>query len=107
MVKQELIDYWIKAAELDLPVIDHLFEKGDYVWSLYLCHLVLEKILKAHYAKDNDKIAPKTHDLLKLVQATKLNLDENKLDFIDVANEFNIEARYPEDKFKFYQTSTK
>ena len=75
MKKQELIDYWTKAAELDLPVTDHLYDKGDYVWSLYLCHLALEKILKAHYAKDNDKIAPKTHDLLKLAQATNLKIN--------------------------------
>jgi len=29
----------------------HLFEKGDNTWSLFIGHLVLEKLLKAWYVK--------------------------------------------------------
>ena len=50
---------------------------------------------------------PKTHDLIKLVQSLQLELDSSKMEFLDLVNEFNIEARYPEEKFNFYKKCTK
>ncbi len=107
MNKDELIAYWIEAAEKDLPVINHLFEKSDYVWSLFLSHLVLEKILKAHFVNANGTIPPKTHDLIKLANASGIDLNDEKKAFLDLVNEFNIEARYPEEKFSLYKKCTK
>ncbi|MCG8603545.1 HEPN domain-containing protein, partial [bacterium] len=31
--------------------MEHLFEKEDYHWALYIGHLVIEKLLKAYYVK--------------------------------------------------------
>ncbi|MBI5326142.1 MAG: HEPN domain-containing protein [Ignavibacteriae bacterium] len=103
---EEQIKYWMNSAESDLPVAERLFKMGDYNWCLYIGHLVLEKILKAHFVKDNNKIPPKTHDLLKLVNSTSLILDDEKKLFLNRVNTFNIEVRYPEDKQKFYQLCT-
>ncbi|OGV22888.1 MAG: hypothetical protein A2475_10420 [Ignavibacteria bacterium RIFOXYC2_FULL_35_21] len=52
---EEHINYWIDAAESDLQVAERLFIMGDYNWCLYIGHLVLEKILKAHFVNDNKK----------------------------------------------------
>ncbi|MFH1051667.1 MAG: HEPN domain-containing protein [bacterium] len=106
MEKEELVKYWVKAAELDFPSIDNMFEKGEYVWSLFIGHLVLEKILKAHYSGKIGKMPPKTHDLLKLANACGLVLDSEQIRILDKVNEFNIEARYPEEKFLFYKKCT-
>jgi HEPN domain-containing protein len=103
MTPQELIEYWIQAAERDLPVIEHLFDKGDYVWSLFIAHLVIEKILKAHFVKANSALPPKTHDLIKISKTINLGFTEEQMEFLDLVNEFNIEARYPEEKFNFYK----
>ena len=46
---QEYIQYWLDCAEHDLPVAEHLFEKGDYSWSLFIRHIVLEKSIKAFF----------------------------------------------------------
>lgn len=97
------IEYWTKAAELDYPVIDHLFEKKDYVWSLYIGHLVIEKLLKAHYVNFNKTTPPKTHDLVKLFYKSNLPNDLAIIESLDLITEFNIEARYPEFKFNFYK----
>jgi HEPN domain-containing protein len=107
MDKESLIKYWVEAAELDLPVIDHLYEKGDYVWSLFLSHLVLEKILKAHYAKDNETVPPKIHDLVKLAKCTSLTITASQEEYLDFVNDFNIESRYPKEKFELYKICTK
>ena len=51
MEKEELILYWTESSEQDFRAMKHLFEKGDYHWSLFIGHLVLEKLIKAYYVK--------------------------------------------------------
>lgn len=107
MTNIDLIEYWIKAAELDLPVMDKLFQSGDFVWSLYIGHLVLEKISKAYYVSILGSTPPKTHNLIKLSEHSGLTKDDEKLKLFDEINEFNIEARYPDIKFDLYKKCNK
>lgn len=104
---QKHIRYWVTTAEHDLPAAEGLFKNGHYDWCLFIAHLVLEKILKAHYVKDNHKVPPKIHDLVRLAESTNLKLTKKQEEFLFVVNTFNIEARYPEDKLKFYKICTK
>jgi hypothetical protein len=70
--------------------------------------LVLEKILKAIYVKNNqNKIPPKIHNLVRLSELAFVKLDDNKKIMLDKINDFNIETRYPEYKNEFYKTCTK
>ncbi|HGJ67649.1 TPA: HEPN domain-containing protein [bacterium] len=39
----EVVQYWLDSAEEDLPVVDHLFESGDYKYALFFGHLYLKK----------------------------------------------------------------
>jgi len=55
----ENIKYWIDSSDDDFQAMTHLFEKGDYTWSLFVDHLVLEKLLKAWYVKINQITVPK------------------------------------------------
>jgi len=107
MTIKEQVKYWIDLAEQDLPVIDSLFEKKHYMWSLYISHLVLEKALKAKFVKDNKQTPPKTHDLLKLAKSTKLVINNENEEFLSRVTDFNIEARYTDYKSKFYIICTK
>jgi HEPN domain-containing protein len=107
MNQNELVEYWIKAAELDLPVMESLYANEKYVWSLYLGHLVLEKILKAYYSSRHNQTPPKTHNLVKLCEMSGLTQDTQTLNLLDEINEFNIEARYPDAKFDLYKRCDK
>jgi HEPN domain-containing protein len=53
------------------------------------------------------KESPYTHDLLRLEALADLKLPEDQLDLLDHVNDFNIRARYPEHKLKFYKMCTK
>lgn len=64
---------------------------------------MIEKTLKAFYVRDNQKFPPKIHKLDLLAEATKIKLSEEQIDFLKEVNEFNIEARYPDYKFRFYK----
>lgn len=105
--RKRLIDYWLKSAEEDLKVVDHLFEKGDYTWALFIGHLVLEKVLKGYYVKVVDKNAPYTHSLSLLAERTKLNLTEEQQKLLEKVTDFSIKARYPGIKFDFYKLCTR
>ena len=67
---EKYVEYWVSQSDNDLPVAESLLEKGHYTWSLFIGHLVLEKLLKALYVKEHQKIAPRIHDLVKLAKAT-------------------------------------
>ena len=103
MKKEELIKYWIDASELDFRAMNNLYSTKDYVWALFLGHLVIEKLLKAFAAKNNLAAIPKIHDLNKLAKAAGLDLTEPLKDSFDIISSFNIEARYPDYKQEFYK----
>ena len=102
------IQYWLDSAEHDLDTAESLFAAGKYDWCLFLSHLVIEKALKAFYVKDNEnRMPPKTHNLVKLAEKTTIPLNEQVKFFLDEINDFNLEVRYPEYGKEFYRICTK
>ena len=105
---EEHIQYWVKSADHDLDSSESLFAAGKYDWSLFIGHLVLEKILKALYVQDNqNQLPPKTHNLVKLAENTNIVLNAEQKFFLDEVNDFNLEVRYPEYRREFYKKCTK
>ena len=68
MEENEYIQYWIDSSDDDFKAMTHLLEKGDYTWSLFIVHLVLEKLLKAYYVKSNSKKPIFIHDLVRIAE---------------------------------------
>jgi len=69
MLKSDHIEYWLKSAANDWETAEYLFQGKKYVYCLFLAHLVLEKLIKAHWVKDNDSnYPPKTHNLVYLLK---------------------------------------
>ena len=112
MTKQEHIDYWVKAAENDWATVQNIFKAKEYIFALFLAHLVLEKLLKAHWVKDNaENTPPKIHHLVYLANKTNLSFKEEETNFFNLINQFQLEGRYPDYKFelikKYKATETK
>ncbi len=107
MTKKNFIDYWIKTSEHDFITMEHLLEKGDYLWALFIGHLVVEKLLKGYYVKQVDRNVPYTHDLLRIAEKASLELNTKQKSFLDNLNDFNIEARYPDRKLALYKKCTR
>jgi len=49
------------------------------------------------------EIPPRTHNLVKLAEATKLKIDEETKLFLDEITYFNLEVRYPDYKSEFFK----
>lgn len=105
--KEEIIQYWIDSALDDYKTMKHLFDSEDYLWCLFMCHIIVEKLLKALYVKNIETIPPKTHDLLFLAKKIQLPLDTSMADFFDLLTTFNINTRYPDYKREFHKKCTR
>ncbi len=95
--KEKHINYWEMTAIDDIDATAYLFNGRKYTQSLFFAHLSLEKMLKAHWVKDNaGNIPPRTHNLMYLFERTQLELSEEEADFLQMMNIYQIEGRYPE-----------
>ena len=45
--REKLIKYWIDSSDKDYKTMIDLYDTKNYNWSLFMGHLVIEKILKA------------------------------------------------------------
>ncbi len=54
---------WIETAEYDLETARHRLAAGRYLYVVFMCHLALEKILKAPVTEVTQTIPPKSHDM--------------------------------------------
>jgi len=107
MTIEEHIKYWLDSAAHDLDTAEHLFMSGKYDWCLFIGHLVLEKTLKALFVlKNNNKVPPKIHNLVKLARLSRINTDQEQEVFLGDVNDFHLEARYPDYKQKFFKKCT-
>jgi len=102
----QIKEFWTEEAAEALQVAGHLFEKGDYSYSLFFGHLAVEKILKAVYVTRKCEHAPYIHNLEKLAELSGIVLTaEQKLSLIQITD-FHLEARYPDHKRSFRKKCT-
>lgn len=94
IIKQ--IKYWKEGAFDNLETAEILIDKHKFKEGLFFCHLTIEKLLKAHFVKQNNEFAPKTHNLLYLISKSNLKIDEENSKFIIELMDYQLEGRYPE-----------
>jgi len=107
MNKDDALRYWIESSDHDFKAMVHLFEKGDYSWSLFIGHLVMEKLLKAYYVHQEDITPPFIHDLVRLSEKAGLPLSEEQKDILDAISTFNLRVRYDDYKLSFHRKCTR
>ena len=91
------ISNWIKSSNYDIRTAEHMLKTGRYIYVLFMCHLSVEKLLKALYEVALKKIPPKTHNLVYLSKSIELEIPEKFLSTIESLNDLSIVTRYPED----------
>lgn len=108
MTNIELMEYWIESSDEDYDTMIYMKKGNRNTWCLFLGHLVIEKLLKGLYAKNNPEnpIAPKIHNLILLSQKANLIVPNEIRDKIQIINTFNISARYDDYKKTFAEKCT-
>lgn len=116
-----IVKKWIEFAANDLDGAKRLFQSPKptartYLLVLWLCHQVVEKILKMIIVKKEKELL-KIHDLPRLHQMADIELSNEQLNFIDKLNKYYLRPRYPDlvygplpkitrDQAEFYLTKT-
>lgn len=103
---QKTIKYWVEGAKKDMETIDVLFKEKQYSQSLFWCHLVLEKLLKAHVVKCTKTQAPYSHNLVQLSEKTDLKFSEEQRMWLADISGFNLMGRYPDEMMSFTKKCT-
>ncbi len=91
------VQNWLDSARYDLETAEHLFQAGRYIYTIFMCHLALEKALKAKVEEITDKEPPKTHDLNYLINLSGLSLDRDTVRFVSRLSNLSVVTRYPRD----------
>jgi HEPN domain-containing protein len=107
MNKQEIIEFWITSSDDNYKSMLNMLKAGEYMWALFIGHLVIEKLLKAYYLKISGGDVPRTRDLLKLAVTAGMEINETMKDNLQYITLFNIETRYEEYKREFHKKCTR
>ena len=104
----DIMNYWIESSDKDYEVMLDLQKSKRNSYALFFGHLVIEKLLKAVYAKNNKSTphAPKSHDLDYLAQKMNLETTEHQNDLLETISHFNLETRYDDYKKTFENKCT-
>jgi len=106
---KEKVRYWIELSDYDFDTAIAMLKTGRYLYVGFMCHQSIEKILKAYFNSVNDEPAPFTHSLTHLAKKSNLyeQFSEELIDFLDILEPLNIEARYPSYKERLLKSLTK
>jgi HEPN domain-containing protein len=104
----EKIVYWVELSDYDLETAEVMQESKRLLYVGFMCHQVIEKILKALYVATQKSTPPYSHNLTLLAKDAGIfeELSDDQKDFINLIRPLNVEARYPSYKERIKQTLT-
>ncbi len=102
------VTYWLDIADYDLDTAEAMYQTGRWLYVAFMCHQVIEKTIKAYWCATQTTDPPYTHNHMRLADGCGLYemMNDEQRDFLDTITNYNIEARYPEDKAELAKTLT-
>jgi HEPN domain-containing protein len=88
---------WLRGAEYDIKTAESLLRGRRYVYVIFMCHLAVEKTLKAIVAETSTTPPPRTHNLYRLLELGRIQLPEVHETVVAQLNTMSTATRYPED----------
>jgi len=88
---------WVEQAKYDLAAAGDMLKAGRLYYVLFCCQQAAEKMLKAIYARKLNNVPPRTHQLVRIAEETKLELSEEHKNFLRELSAYYIQSRYPDE----------
>jgi HEPN domain-containing protein len=95
---------WLKQAEYDFDTAGIMRQSGRNFYAVFMCHMSVEKALKALVFRKSGTVPPKTHNLLLLLTHGGIKPPDTIGRFIVQLNEANVATRYPDELAKMIRT---
>lgn len=89
--------YWIGLSDYDMDTADAMLKSRRYVYVVFMCHLSVEKMLKACMTELTDVEPPRIHILPRLAELADILKDmttEQKV-LLNKLTDEQIPTRYP------------
>lgn len=104
---QREVENWLNSARYDLETAWDMLNAGRYPYTVFFCHLAVEKALKAKIQEVTGKTPPKVHDLILLLKLAGLIPPRELADFIGKLSGVSTATRYPTDLSELLRTYTR
>jgi HEPN domain-containing protein len=103
------VAYWLDIAVYDIDTAEAMYQTARWLYVAFMCHQAIEKTLKAYWSAKREDEPPYTHNHMRLAEGCGLYdlMSDEQKDFLDEVTNYNIEARYPEDKDALYRRLSK
>jgi HEPN domain-containing protein len=89
------IQYWRDGSTDDLEAARALLDAGKIRQAGFFLHLAIEKAIKACAVAATRDLAPRSHDLLFLIERANIILADAQRDFLGRVQVYCLEGRYP------------
>jgi HEPN domain-containing protein len=89
------VKYWVDLSRYDIDTAKAMLAGSRYLYVLFTCQQSVEKMLKALVVKNTKDFPPKIHDLIKLANIAKINIETEQKEFLAKLNYYYLETRYP------------
>jgi HEPN domain-containing protein len=95
----ERTKYWIDLAKEDMTVAQVLINSGKLLYAGLMCHLAVEKALKARIESIGETPL-RIHNLIRLAEIGGILdlMTDQEIELLALLNPLQIEARYPAHK---------
>lgn len=88
---------WLASSEYDLETAEPLLKSGRYLYVVFMCHLSIEKALKAIVSEATQAMPPRIHDLKRLSELALISPEAKLEQFMDRLSSASVPTRYPDD----------
>jgi len=88
---------WLSQSEYDLGTAQAMFDSRRYIYAVFMCHLAVEKALKALVVKRSGNAPPRTHNLVHLVGMAHPDLTPDEVKFLTRLGLAGVSTRYPQE----------
>ena len=108
MDKEKQRNYWRTASTMDWQTANDIYQSDkNYHYCLFICHLTIEKLLKAFIVEKTNTFPPKSHNLTRLAELAEIDVSADQIRLLEELNQFQLDTRYPDEKFSLYKKATK
>jgi len=98
---------WMEQADYDYETAVYMAQGERYIYTVFMCHLAIEKALKGCIVKVTNVMPPKIHSLIQLTKKSELTPPEDIGKFLVSLDQASIPTRYPEDLMTVKKIYTK
>ena len=99
-MEERTVEYWLDIAQYDLDTAEAMWQTKRWLYVAFMCHQCIEKTLKAYWSGTREDDPPYTHNHKRLADGCGIyqRMGAEQRRFIETITNYNIEARYPEDR---------